>query len=271
MKLHIFRHLWGVDPPWDQDFVEFAQKGYHGVEVPLSLVKDIPAFVNGLSAHGFQCIPMIFTSGQSVEEHIASFRTQVHDALVLKPTLINSQSGVDAFTLEQSRQFFRDALRIEAEAGVPIAHETHRGRILFNPWITAQLLDDFADLKLCCDFSHWVCVSERLIDDQIDVIRGCAKRAIHVHARVGYPEGPQVPDPRAPEYAAFVEAHERWWDIIWETQANDGQAVSTLTAEFGPPPYLHTLPHTNVPVADLREICDWQADRLRTRFDLNNS
>ena len=46
-----------------------------------------------------------------------------------------------------------------------MAHETHRGRILFNPWITCRLLDRFEHLKLCCDFSHWVCVSERLIDD----------------------------------------------------------------------------------------------------------
>ena len=41
---------------------------------------------------------------------------------------------------------------------------------------------------------------------------------------------------------------------------------STLTPEFGPPPYLHTLPHTNVPVADLAAVCDWMASRQRDRF-----
>ena len=47
------------------------------------------------------------------------------------------------------------------------------------------------------DFSHWVCVCERLIEDQIDIVRQCAERCLHVHARVGYEEGPRSPN-RAP-------------------------------------------------------------------------
>ena len=36
-------------------------------------------------------------------------------------------------------------------------------------------------------------------------------------------------------------------------------AVSTLTPEFGPPSYQHTLPPDGTPIGDLAEICDWQA------------
>jgi hypothetical protein len=43
-------------------------------------------------------------------------------------------------------------------------------------------------------------------------------------------------------------------------------AESTFTPNYGPPPYLHTLPHTNVPVASLSEVCDWQANRAREQF-----
>ena len=46
-----------------------------------------------------------------------------------------------------------------------------------------------------------------------------------------------------------------------------GMQVSTLTPEFGPPPYLHTLPHTNVPVADLADVCDWMSVRERANFE----
>jgi hypothetical protein len=42
--------------------------------------------------------------------------------------------------------------------------------------------------------------------------------------------------------------------------------VSSLTPEFGPPPYLHTLPFTQAPVADLAEMCDWMARRQAARF-----
>jgi hypothetical protein len=148
-----------------------------------------------------------------------------------------------------------------------VAHETHRGRALYNPWITRRLLRHFAPLRLCCDFSHWVCVCERLVDTEIDILRECAARCIHLHARVGYEEGPQVPDPRAPEYQRHLEAHERWWQLIWEAQAAAGHLRSTLTPEYGPPDYLHTLPYSKMPVANLWEVCDWQAQRSAARFD----
>jgi hypothetical protein len=109
-------------------------------------------------------------------------------------------------------------------------------------------------------------VAERLLDDCGPIIELAASRCIHIHARVGYEEGPQVPDPSAPEYQRHVEAHERWWDLVWKSQQARGFAHSTLTPEFGPPGYLHTLPHTNVPVADLDRVCKYMADRLAARF-----
>jgi hypothetical protein len=124
----------------------------------------------------------------------------------------------------------------------------------------------FASLKLCCDYSHWVCVCERLIDDELGILRKCATRCLHLHARVGYEQGPQVPDPRAPEYERHLAAHERWWRLVWQAQRKRGDAVSTLTPEFGPPLYQHTLPFTAVAVSNLWEICDWQAARQAANF-----
>ncbi len=75
-----------------------------------------------------------------------------------------------------------------------------------------------------------------------------------------------MPDPRDPAYADKLAAHERWWDVCWRSQAARGQAVSTLTPEFGPWGYMPTLPFTNVPVANLADICAWQAKRQAERF-----
>ncbi len=36
--------------------------------------------------------------------------------------------------------------------------------------------------------------------------------------------------------------------------------------EFGPAPYMHTLPHTDTPVADLWTVNEFMAERLRTLF-----
>lgn len=266
MKLTLFRHLWGVAGTWDQEFPRFREAGYEGIESRMPPPERAGEFRALLRQHGFAYIPQVFTEGATPREHVASLRLQVEEAKTFQPLFINAHSGRDAFSEAESIEFFEGALAVEAAAGVRIAHETHRGRILFNPWITSRLLARFEPLRLCCDYSHWVCVCERLLDDQAAIFRQCADRCLHLHARVGYEHGPQVPDPRAPEYRRHLEAHEAWWQLIWQAQQARGDTVSTLTPEFGPPGYLHTLPFTEVPVSDLRAICDWQAQRQAEAF-----
>jgi sugar phosphate isomerase/epimerase len=266
MQLLLARHLWGVAESWEVALPQFAAAGYRAIETPAPPPAERARFRSLLDANGLQYIAMIFTSGATVADHLAAFRSQVAAAAELNPILINAHSGRDAWNADDADRFFAEALTIEADMPIPVAHETHRGRATFTPWATARLLDRFDQLRLCCDLSHWVCVCERLIDDQEAIIRQCATRCIHLHARVGYEQGPQAPDPRAPEYRPHLEAHERWWGMIWDAQAARGMPVSTLTPEYGPPGYLHTLPYTNVPVADLRAICDWQAQRATAQF-----
>jgi len=266
MKLMLIRHLWGVTGNREELFLQFRELGFGGIEAALPAPQERPQFRRLLTQYAFDFIPQIFTAGTTVPAHIESFCRQIGEAARLSPRFINAHSGLDAWSESESSRFFEAALAIEQTEGIRIAHETHRGRILFNPWITSRLLERFEHLKLCCDFSHWVCVGERLIDDQIEIIRQSAARCLHLHARVGYEQGPQVPDPRAPEYAAHLAAHERWWRLVWDAQQKRGDKTSTLTPEFGPPGYLHTLPFTNAPVSDLWEICHWQALRQKNHF-----
>ena len=165
-----------------------------------------------------------------------------------------------------SVDFFASAIAFAESLPVPVSFETHRSRSLFNPWITRDILHALPSLRLTCDFSHWCCVCERLIDTEPEVIDLCAERVHHIHARVGYDQGPQVPHPAAPEYLAALEAHERWWTTIWHTQASRGEHTSTMTPEFGPDGYLHCAPYTQKPVADLDEINAWMAARERNLF-----
>jgi len=266
MKLILFRHLWGTAGKWEDLFPKYKQAGYRGIESQMPAPEDRKRFRALLATHGLEYIPQIFSRGKTVAEHLESLREQIVAARAYAPRFINAHSGQDAFSEDESTRFFEGALQLEAKCGVDIAHETHRGRILFNPWVTSRMLTRFPGLKLCCDFSHWVCVCERLIEDQVGIIRQCADRCLHVHARVGYEQGPQVPDPRAPEYQRHLEAHESWWRLVWESQAKRGLRISTLTPEFGPPEYQHTLPFTRTPVSNLEEICDWQARRQAEHF-----
>lgn len=264
MDLHCYRTLWGVEEPLDAVLPRLPDQGFVGIEAPLPTLQ---AHAPDLAArYGLRCLPMIFTEGATVDEHIQSFREQLTACAAYDPPLVTCHDGVDRWSDAEARRYFEAVLAIEAAIGLPVAHETHRGRLLYTPWRTAVLLDAFPNLQLCCDFSHWVCVCERLLDDLADMVARCAERALHVHARVGYEEGPQVPDPRAPEYARHLAAHECWWEQIWTAQRSRGFPATTLTPEYGPPLYLHTQPFSGTPVADLSEICIWQAARALKQF-----
>ena len=268
MELRLMRHMWGVSESWENVFPRFKSAGYQGIDALPPDTRDRNRFRGLLAEYEFDYILQVLTTGDTVEEHVASFRQQVEAGKGFEPVLIGCHGGKDAWSERESEEFFAQVLEIERETGIPVGHETHRGRILYNPWITSRMLDRFPHLKLVCDFSHWTCVAERLLHDQNDIIRKCAERCVHIHARVGYEEGPQVPDPRAPEYQYCLDAFENWWQLIWDAQEARGVAKTTLTPEYGPPGYLQTLPYTRQPVADLWEVSDWQARRAVERFAL---
>lgn len=272
MKLKLVRHLWGIDAHRDLSAQagDWRNVGYEIVEASIRRVPDRARFVRFLREESFGWIPQIFSRdavpGGTVREHVDSLREQIDECLAFSPLFFNAQSGYDAWSVAEAGEFFGQMLDLEKEVGIPIAHETHRQRYFATPWQTRDMLRRFPALKLTCDFSHWVCVCERLLPDLGGIIAEAAEHCHHLHARVGFAEGPQVPDPSAPEYANELTAHEAWWDQVWRSQQRRGMLQSTLTPEFGPAPYLHTLPHTNVPVADLATICDWMATRQRARF-----
>ena len=274
MKLKLVRHLWGVDLTHGLQhyLLRWREVGYEALEVAVRSVPDRQMLARFLKANQFQLVPQIFSHdyipGGTVREHLDSLRVQMEECLDFQPLFFNAHSGYDNWSPAETEDFYGQVLVLEKQIGVTIAHETHRSRCFGTPWQTRHILQQFPGLRLTCDFSHWVCVCERLLPDLGETIALAAQHCHHVHARVGFEEGPQVPDPAAPEYATQLKAHEGWWNTIWQSQQARGLTESTLTPEFGPPPYLHTLPHANVPVADLANICDWMARRQRQRFDL---
>jgi hypothetical protein len=104
-----------------------------------------------------------------------------------------------------------------------------------------------------------------LEDQEEDVALACL-RTRHIHGRVGYPEGPQVPDPRAPEWAPHAARHEMWWDAILNNLIAIGWQPITFVAEYGPPPYTHRIPFTLEPLSDPWELSLYTAQRIRNRY-----
>jgi len=261
MQLAVFRALWGMTGTLEEQFDQIAEGGYDGAEGFLAASSLTAAQFSGMVAQ--RGLKLIMAGGVEKKEDLEPTLKKLAE---YQPIKIGLQGGRDSMTHDQGRAFYEEALRVEQQIGIPVSHETHRGRPLFTPWDTAFYLRELPSLKLVADYSHWVNVLERLPDDQQDAINLANSRVFHVHARVGYEEGPQVPDPSAPEYAHPLEWHEKQWKAIIRARQQAGDALMTVTPEYGPPGYLHTLPHTNVPVADLWNVCLWGARRFRQLF-----
>lgn len=266
MQLRTFKTLWGHTGTVQDAAALAREAGFAGLEAP-ALADDplhLQALEQALGEHDLAWVQEICTAGSyvprrraSVSEHLDDLEAQIELGKSLGPRFINVMGGCDAWPIDTSVDFFRRAMAIADRHGVLCSFETHRGRSFYCPWNTVAILEQLPDIRITCDFSHWVVVSERLMDSEWDAIELAAQHAHHIHGRVGYDQGPQVPHPAAPEYAEALASHQRCWEAVWAAQMQRGYTETTMTPEFGPDGYLHHLPFTNAPVADLWDVNRW--------------
>ncbi|MFE8071836.1 sugar phosphate isomerase/epimerase [Marinobacteraceae bacterium S3BR75-40.1] len=276
MQLQHFKTLWGHDGTL-AEAIELAREAeFTGIEAPLpSEPGEAARFVEAIATNGLLWIQEICTAGSyvprrdaTVAEHLVDFERQARAALATKfrPLFINVMGGCDAWSIADSVRFFSEAQEIAEQLQIPASFETHRGRSFFSPWNTAAILEQVPHIDITCDFSHWAVVSERLPHIEWDCILRAASQARHIHSRVGYDQGPQVPHPGAPEYAEALASHQRCWEAVWQSRLERGETATTMTPEFGPDGYLHRLPFTRAPIADLWDLNRWIADEERAHF-----
>lgn len=275
MKLALFKTLWGHDGDLASAIGMAREAGFTGIEGPVPA--DAATFFRQLDGTPWIAeVPTCTPPGEylplphlGVDAHLASLEEGILRSLPGAPLFVTTMAGSDAWGLDDCLRFHESVLRLQERYGVVVSVETHRGRPTFNPWRTGEILAAFPELRLTCDFSHWCVVTERLsLDQEPALLDKIARHAHHIHGRVGYAQGPQVPDPRAPEHAAELAAHERWWDVLLAAMRDRGMETATLTPESGPDGYLQCKPFTREPVADLWEINRWIGCRQLERHCL---
>jgi sugar phosphate isomerase/epimerase len=272
MKPKFFKTLWGHGGSMQDAAAQAASAGFDGLEGAVPI--EATPLRDALAAFDLDFIAEISTTGYAtpdpgatVGDHLAAFEKILDRSLEVQPLFFSTMAGSDLWSFGESVEFLTKAWSIAQDRNVRVGFETHRSRSLYHPVRTAELLAVLPPIELTLDFSHWCVVTERLVLDELpDVLALCASRALHIQPRFGYDQGPQLPDPRAPEYSSAVEAHLRWWRAIWDGQRRRAFETVTMTPEFGPDGYLHCEPFTQRPVADLWELNVWTADRLRHEF-----
>ena len=247
--------------------------GYDGVEGPVpSDPGDRLEVASEISTRGLPYIAEIATGGDyvpqagwSIQQHLDDLERNLDLIGDFSPIFVNVLGGTDRWTFAESVDFHTRGMQLAAEYGRKLCWETHRSRPTFNPWVTRDLLLELPELRLTCDFSHWCAVCERLVlDEEPEILELCARSCGHFHARVGYAQGPQVPDPRDPIHVRALESHLRWWNRLAEVAEARGDEVLTASPEFGPDGYAQIAPFTQKPAADLREINQWMAQKLKS-------
>ncbi|GHK57879.1 hypothetical protein KPZU09_76150 [Klebsiella pneumoniae] len=132
---------------------------------------------------------MLPAQHETPEQHLARLQSRFAEASGLNPRFVNLLAGNDRWPLAQQVDFLGKAHELAAGFGLTCSFETHRATSLYSPWLTLEIIQQLPQLRFTADISHWVVVSERLLDDPSDDFSAFIDRVHHVQARVGYDRG----------------------------------------------------------------------------------
>ncbi len=269
-KLTIMATSWGFDASMDEFCAKVKKEGYDGVELwwPTDNKKAQDEIFTALKKYNLEIGFLCGGAQRDPQEHLEFYKKMIDAAAkqqVQRPLYINNHSGRDHYSFEQNNKFIEHTTALAKETGISIVHETHRSRMLFAAHVTKEFIEKIPELRINLDISHWCNVHESLLSDQTAAVQLALDRADLIHARIGHPEGPQVNDPRAPEWENVVKQHFEWWDIVVERKKKNGERMVFLT-EFGPPDYMPTMAYTRQPLADQWAINVHMMNLLRKRY-----
>lgn len=270
-ELLFFQTNWGFEGSWEAFFLKTKSSGYDGVEVWLPKNARVQQEVSkGLKKHQLKVIYLCGTNKSlSFKESLLAYENDLKKVIVQKPYAINSHTGSDFFSFEQNMKFLKLANDLSNKYNIPIHHETHRGRFSYALPETKRYLNSDSAFRLTLDISHWMVVHESLLAQQQQLLDEVMERTDHVHARVGFEEGPQVNNPQAPEWDKALNRHLSIWESIILSHWKTGKPM-TITTEFGPPNYLPTAPFTQKPLSDQWEANVFIMKAIKEQMNISN-
>jgi sugar phosphate isomerase/epimerase len=275
MNIKFIRGLWGMEEhSLKKNLEKIKLGGFDGVEMGApkdpSERKELKAMLKDLQ---LEIVGQQWSGNfakASVEDHISSFKEQFKNNVEAGCVFINSHTGKDYFSLADNIKIFKAAENFARELGIKLVHEIHRGRATFSTLSTMTLCEALPTVRLTADFSHWCCVHESFLEDQADALQKAIGQTDYIHARVGHSQGPQITDPRAPEWSHAIEHHLNWWDKIINLKKMQQASEFYICPEFGPYPYMTHLPLGNVPISNLWDINMYMKDLLLDRYAFTN-
>ncbi|AEK60184.1 sugar phosphate isomerase/epimerase family protein [Collimonas fungivorans] len=158
--------------------------------------------------------------------------------------------------------------RLAEQVEFPVLVETHRYRLTNDLLFTLNVLDQYPNLKLVADLSHYVVAREfpeqPSVEDHAQ-IRRILDHSWGFHGRVS--NGHQVQVPLSfRQHRSWVALFNDWWRYgmeSWLKRAGEDDTLS-FTCELGPPPYAITD-------ADGNDIVDRWEESLMLKGIIENT
>ena len=253
MQIKYSFSYWGSDHLSPSQFIKnINTAGLDGAELFLtptdSITKEFLIAIDAIRKEKpdfyFITLQLPFPKQDTVTAHIQIMEENYRKLADLQPLFINSHTGKDYFSFDDNCRIIDAAMNFSAKNGTRILHETHRGRFSFHAASLIPYLKKFPEIELVGDFSHFCTVSESMLADQQEILHQIMPHVAHIHARVGFEQGPQVNDPQAPEWQGHLQEFATWWQQIIAMRKLAGQSQFTITPEFGPVPYMPTAPYS---------------------------
>ncbi|MCK9412560.1 MAG: hypothetical protein M0Q53_09685 [Prolixibacteraceae bacterium] len=258
MEIRYICTYWGQGHLPVNEFVAKAvEAGYDGIEIGIPIYeKFTSSALRAIENSGVSFIAQQYL--QPVIESFDRYRGRLNEYLAflaaLNPIFINSHTGKDFYSFEENAILIEDCFRFSNQTGIQVFHETHRGRFSYHASNLLPYIDKFENLKLTADLSHFCVVSESLLEDQEDILDKILARCTYIHARVGFGQAAQVNHPFAPEWQTTLDRFVGWWQRIIELAKSKRSGIFYICPEFGPAPYMPTLPFTQQSVANQWDI-----------------
>lgn len=244
---------WGAEHvDWNEFLAEVKEQGYYGIEwypygdrdtnyeAVIAQLKDI-----GLK---YAIVMTVKDEPQSEADYFQRLEKQLGELASLgqhslAPLFISAQTGREYFSLDEVYRCLSICDKVQSETGIKIYQETHRNKWAYGLHKIPEVLKKYPSLRFTLDISHWFCVSESYLEDQRDKLLNILPHVDHIHSRVGYTQGAQIPDVTNPLYKDIVDIHLEIWQQWVDLKKINGVQNITISTEFGPPPYLITTGH----------------------------
>lgn len=264
MEIRYLCPYWGCEAMSASEFLNRAlAHGYDGVEINFphddQFIAEFQAactIIRSTSHPDFMVIAqnVVSPSEKGMADYTARLIDRLEMVASLQPYAINSHTGKDYYSFSENCQIIETTQQIAKKTGIPIWHEIHRGRFSFHLKTVLDYLEVFPALGLVADYSHFCVVSESTLQDQQAHLDRLTPFVKHLHARIGFEQGPQVNHPFAPEWESYRRLYLKWWKAIVAFHEKQHCSIFTVTPEFGPYPYMPSAPFTQQPLASQWDI-----------------